>query len=187
MCKCELCKKEFKTERGLLNHKCQIKDRVTYIQENHLLPLWKIYKEVYYINFKQTDELETLDFATSPMYKKFVDFINWALSIRMLDFKEYIIYMSQTKTPLYKWVSEDLYRWFLVEYLRQESILKASSRSELYLKQCGYTLDTVASNRLYQMMLSGEVSNKYLRYKHVDINNVLDSGQLRLLGQLAVL
>lgn len=182
--KCSYCGKTYKTEKGFSNHKCEYKDRYESLSTKDYFTLWLTFKTINRLSVNKDIEKEKRAFITSAQYKQFVNFSEWCQNVGMINVVSYFQYLKQFVIPLKFWCNDTTYRNFLDSYINSELTSIAIDRSELYLKNNNLNIESISSNRLYLLLLSGQVSKKYLNHIGFDYVKYLDSGQIKDLGRL---
>ena len=92
--------------------------------------------------------------------------------------------LKKKKDPMKMWADEKVYKEYIKEYIHTELPAIANERSERYLKEHNLTIETISPNFLYFSLLNGSINNKYLKYKKINVNDVLDKGQINDLRDL---
>lgn len=182
--KCQYCGKTYKTEKGFSNHKCEYKDRYESLSTQDYFTLWLAFKTVNKLTVNKDIEKEKMSFIASSQYKQFAQFSQWCKNVGMINVVSYLQYINRFNVPYKFWCSDINYRNFLDSYINSELNSIAIDRSEQFLKNNGLNIDEISSNRLYLLMLSGQISKKYLKHIGFNYSKYLDSGQLKDLGRL---
>lgn len=182
--KCQYCGKTYKTEKGFSNHKCEYKDRYESLSTQDYFALWLAFKTVNKLSVNKDVEREKMAFISSSHYKQFVIFSQWCHSIGMLDAVAYFEYLKKYNIPYKLWCSDGSYRKYLILYINSELQPLAIDRSKKFLQDNNLDINTISSNRLYLLMLSGRISKKYLNSINFNYRMYLDRGQLQDLGEL---
>jgi len=184
MYKCHCCGKELKTEAGFKKHFCKFQQRFIEVETNNWYPYWLLFKTVFNIKTKKDTTKEYYDFIHSPFYKDISAFFSWATSSQILDMRSYMKYLRENRHPIKTWCNDILYKDYLKKYIANELPLIAIDRSKKYLKD--NNINELSQNTLYFGILSGNISNKYLKSINIDSKNILDAKQYNDVKDLLV-
>lgn len=184
--KCHCCGKAFKTETGFKKHFCEYQKRFVEIESHCWYDKWLKMKTIYKIRVKKDKNKEYYDIIHAPYYNQFTLFLKWCDKNGIINYPEYLEYLKRKNYPMKSWANDMVYNEYVKEYIRNELPALANERSEKYLKDNNVTLETITPNGLYFGLLSGLISNKYLKYKNIDVTKILDKGQLKDLKELLV-
>lgn len=184
--KCHCCGKVLKTEIGFKKHFCEYQKRFVEIESHNWMEKWLKMKTVFRIHVKKDRNKEYYDILHSSFYTQFVTFLQWCDKTQIINYTEYLEFLKRKKYPMKQWYNDNVYNEYIKDYLKNELPSLANERSEKYLKDNNITLDNISPNNLYFGLLSGNISNKYLKYKNVDVTKILDNGQLKDLKDLLV-
>lgn len=182
--KCQCCNKSYKTEKGFNNHICENKRRYDSLINTNHFTYWLIFKTVYKISINKDIEKEKINFISSAQYKAFIKFVNWCNDIQVLDINSYFEYLKKYNIPLKLWCNDGFYKKYLSEYIKNEPLANAIERSLTSLKIYDVSIETISQNRLFLLLLSGQISVKYLNSIGYPYRQILDVGQLKELETL---
>lgn len=184
--KCQYCGKEYKTERGLIKHEssCPFIERYNYLNNSKCFQRWLMFKTASHLKVNSNLEIEKEKFINSHTYKPFEKFSKWCDEMEMFDERAYIDFVVNFNVPVFKWCNDRFYERFLLNYISNELPAIACERSKKYLDSLGLSLNNISPNRLYMALLGGKISKKYLQISNFDATMILDSGQVKLLGNL---
>lgn len=186
MYKCHCCGKELKTEAGFKKHFCKFQQRFIEIETNNWYPLWLKFKTIFKIKTLKNTNKEYFSFIHSPIYTNIINFFKWANSSNIIDVSSYMQYLKDKQYPIKDWCNDNLYREYLKKYLTDELPMIAVDRAKTYLKNNNTDIKTISPNNLYFSILSGNISNKYLKYANINVKDILDNGQYNDVKDLLV-
>ena len=130
--KCDLCKKQYKTEGGLLFHKCENKIRLNNKEE-----LFSRIGFMAYLKFYETLQCSRSrkkpitfeDFATSKYYNGFIKFGHYVADMKMVEPEKYIDFLIKNNVPLDKWTSDTMYEMYIAKNVKNEKPYYAVEKS----------------------------------------------------------
>lgn len=130
--KCSLCNKKYKTEGGLLFHKCKNKQRLNSKEELHSRIAFMAYLK-FYETFQSArtrkKEITFEDFAKSTYYNGFIKFGHYVADMKMMEPENYISFLINNDVPLKKWTDDKVYIYFVARRLKNEKPDYAVERS----------------------------------------------------------
>ncbi len=176
--KCHCCNKTFKTQKGFDKHVCEFQKRFVEIETHLCLKDWLKMKTIFKIKIRKDVNQEDFDIIHASYYNQFTDFLKWCDDRTIIDYPAYLEYLKKKQYPMKMWGNEEIYKEYLKEYIKNELPAIANERSERYLSNNGLSLESISPNFLYFSLLNGSINNKYLKYKNIDVRNILDKGQL---------
>lgn len=162
--RCKFCNKTFVTSTNLNKHSCKKKKRwdIRNNPESRLgFQLWH--------EFQQTISKKKktfVDFVHSPYYQAYIKFGQYCIDVKCIDTAEYQKWLLDNKISIDKWCNDSVYTRFIINFLKNESPLKAVSRSIETLmelaKEAGLELHDYFrfgnSNRIVHLITSGRIS-----------------------------
>lgn len=181
--KCQFCGKVFKTEKGFEKHSCEKKQRYLNFDEN-AFTLWVTFMKISKTKLSTNYEKKKMAFINNSMYNFFVTLTQWCIDMDVVDIEAFIKYCYSLRLPSQLWISDSNYVNFIHWFIKNENKILAIKRSEQYLELNGLALNELSPNRLFFLLLSGKISNKFLTSRNVDVKSILDEGQLNQLGDL---
>ena len=186
--KCPYCEKEYKTQKGLDNHllKCKIKQRLDVYNVNPLLKYnftWFYKNYLPFANKKVKDSQLPLFYCKSRYFDKLLKLSELEIALELYSPEDYFNYLSSNKINFYDWDKEVHLLNFLYEWSYNEPLDHAIYRSEKYLKEHNWTLETINSEDLFLALRYGKISYKYIKEKKFDYEKKLlcDLDELRFL------
>lgn len=129
---CSLCNKKYKTEGGLLFHKCKNKQRLNSKEELHSRIGFMAYLKFYETlqSAKTRKKAITFeDFAKSSYYNGFIKFGHYVADMKMMEPENYISFLIHNDVPLQKWTDDKVYIYFVAKRLKSEKPDYAIERS----------------------------------------------------------
>ncbi|ASV44162.1 hypothetical protein PBI_SCTP2_147 [Salicola phage SCTP-2] len=166
---CELCKKTYKTERGLLFHMCESKKRMN--EKEHLYARIAFMAYIRFHQFIQPEGFKKRpkkysDFVNSPYYKGFIDFGHYVADMNMNEPEKYIDFLIKNSVPLKDWSNDRIYELFITDILKKEKPDRAIERSIKTMKKWASENETTwikyfdeASNfRILSNVKTGKIS-----------------------------
>lgn len=170
---CKFCKKEFKTETGFKKHTCIKKQR--YENFNILaFKLWIEWHKFTKLKTNKDEEKNKLRFIGSKEYLHFVKFTNYLIELNPVNAYEYVKWLVQHNIKLTNWANSTFYHKWVIDYLKNENVIVACKRSEMFLAQENVDINQISENRLYLYLYYGKISPHYI--KKIDINILLKLG-----------
>lgn len=132
---CQYCKKAFTKESTLSVHICEPKRRHQNQTDPDVQMGFKAYLRFYEIT-QGSAKLKTYDdFAASNFYSAFVKFGRHCRGIRCVNFLSFTDWLLKNNKKLDQWSKDDLYREWLQQYLRKESVDDAIERAFVEMQQ----------------------------------------------------
>lgn len=130
--KCELCKKKYKTEGGLLFHKCENKIRLNNKEELFsrigFMAYLKFYETLQYGRTRKKPRVFE-DFVTSKYYNGFIKFGHYVADMKMLEPEKYIEFLITNNVPLDKWTRDSVYEMYIASKVKSEKPYYAVEKS----------------------------------------------------------
>jgi len=121
--KCDLCKKNYKTEGGLLFHKCENKIRLNSKEELFSRIAFMAYIKFYetlQCNKQRKKPIRFEDFITSRYYNGFIKFGHYVADMKMLEPEKYIDFLIKNNVPLDKWTKDSMYEIYISQKVKSE-------------------------------------------------------------------
>ena len=127
---CKFCGRYYKTERGILDHKCVKKRRY----EELKLPEGRIALICFQILYKTTTNSTTktktaFDFINSPYYNNILDFGKFVTKNRIKRYESYFTYLLKYDVPAFKWCDERIFSLYIRSFIKAEPMESAIENS----------------------------------------------------------
>lgn len=180
---CAYCKKEYKTEKGLRNHKCLKRDRMEQFMDTPyktFLQMCMVYK----IPIVGVDEEKKKKFIGSKEYKFITKLSNWYNDITEIPVGDYFMYLKQYQIPAINWINDYNFREFIKKYVNEENKLVSIERSTNYIKQFSYSFDFLSCERIITGLTSGMITKHYLKEYNIDLHNFLTQEEYKTVEDL---
>lgn len=167
--KCDLCKKNYKTEGGLLFHKCENKIRLNNKDELFSRIAFIAYMKFYetlQCNRRRSKPITFDEFATSKYYNGFIKFGKYVADMKMLEPEKYITFLISNNVPLDKWANDSTYNVYItlkvkseVPYYAVEKSLKTMQKwAEENQKEWELYFEEAGQFRIVSNLRTGKIS-----------------------------
>ena len=186
--KCPCCDKVYKTEKGFNKHlnECKIKHRLELFHLNSLLRYnftWFYKNFLPFANKKVKDSDLPLFYCRSKYFDRLWKLTSLEYTLEVYSPEDYFNYLVANKINFNHWDRETYLLDFLYEWSFNEPLDHAIYRSEKWLKEHNWTLETINPSDLFLALRYGKISYKYIQHKKFDYANHLlcDLDELRFL------
>lgn len=128
---CPFCDKTYKTENGLLKHKCEKRDRYNDRDSRQVrtgLNIWLQFMETYHIQIKQKVD-PMMQFIKSKYFNDFYNFAVYVIENQILHKDDFITEVLTSGKPSYEWRSPQVYKDWVLKVTRNEHPLTGLERS----------------------------------------------------------
>lgn len=113
---CDLCNKTYKTERGLLNHKCRSRLRLQEYQTNYgriaFICYDLFYKKLHFNSYKKNG-VSLTNFINSEYYNGFIKIGKYIVDNKIPNYKNYVNFLINYNVKLEKWTSDEVYNAYV--------------------------------------------------------------------------
>lgn len=136
--KCELCNKQYKTERGFLFHMCENKRRLNQKDELYSRIAFTAYLKFYQVYQKdglKKNPKSYEDFIKSSFYSGFIKFGHYVSDMKMVEPDKYIEFLIFNEVPLKDWTNDKIFNLFIKNRLKNEKPDYAIERSIRTIKK----------------------------------------------------
>lgn len=134
---CEFCKKEFKFERGLINHMCEKKRRWLWRDEKYIRIGFMSFQMFYRLSVRSKKEKTYEDFMDSQYFTAFTKFGRYVENISAIEVSGFVEMLIKGNVKLDDWTNEIWYESWTRELAKKEPPLKAVERNILLMEQWG--------------------------------------------------
>ena len=164
--KCKYCGSEFRSEKTLLRHNCELKRRYAQQHETGVQLGLRAYLRFYTLLQGSAKTKNYDDFVASSYYSAFVRFGQYLVAIRAIGTEQFIDWTIKNNPKLDKWTNEIFYDTFLFEYLRKEHPNNALERSfkemQNWADETNNQFNDIfrigSPNRICHLILNGRIS-----------------------------
>lgn len=127
--RCEFCNRAFVREKTLFTHLCETKNR--WLSKDKIANRIGFQSFVqFYKKHSAAKNTKTQDeFIRSPYYTAFVKFGNYCSEIGAINVSRFVDWLLAEQISIDNWNSDNVYRKYLIEYLRKEDPMDAIHRS----------------------------------------------------------
>lgn len=129
---CQYCKREFGRETTLSAHLCEPKRRHQERTEKGVHLGLQAYLKFYEYTQGSAQQKTWDSFAESPYYRAFVKFGRYCHNIHAINPLRFMDWLLKHNKKIDYWCQDSNYTEYLVEYLQQEAVADALSRSVEY-------------------------------------------------------
>lgn len=135
--KCEFCKKEFKTERSLINHLCEKKRRWLWRDEKYIRIGFMVFQKFYELSLRSKKEKTYHDFMESVYFTAFTKFGRHIENINAIEPAGFAEFLIKGGVKLDDWTNDIWYESWVRELAKKEPPMKAVERNILLMEQWG--------------------------------------------------
>lgn len=166
MFKCKFCLKEYKREKTLFSHVCEQKRRYQARNDKTVQIALDTYLKFYKLTQRVGKVKNYDDFVKSPYYTAFVKFGSFCINTNVISIPRYTTHLIKDSVRLDDWTSDKCYSTFLQNYIRNEDVDHALTRTIEYSIKWGkekemnsHDLFRYGSmNRVCQALIDGKIS-----------------------------
>lgn len=115
---CDKCDRQFKTKRGLDNHKCHIQEREDLSKTFEGIAAREYYN--IWQNAKGHKKFDNDIFVNSRYFTSFVKFVKYIKTVKLTKPKEFVKFMVKNEIPPTLWSASYCYDMYM-KYLRNET------------------------------------------------------------------
>lgn len=133
--KCDFCKKSFVTERTLLAHSCERKQRWLWKDEKYAMMAFRAYQLFYQIAQRSKKPKTQEEFIGSNYYLGFIKFGKYLMDINAIEPVGFIEFLIRSDTKLADWSTPKAYEIWIRELSKKEHPMKAYERNVLLMEQ----------------------------------------------------
>lgn len=133
--KCDFCKKSFVTERSLIAHSCEKKQRWLWKDEKYSMMAFRAYQLFYQIAQRSKKPKTQEDFINSNYYLGFIKFGKYLMDINAIEPVGFIEFLIRSDTKLADWANPRVYEIWIRELSKKEHPMKAYERNVLLMEQ----------------------------------------------------
>lgn len=129
---CELCNAKYKTENGLIKHKCKIRLRMEEYKQAEGRIGFVAYQHFYKRVLVRTNNQKPktlLDFVNSSYYNGFYKFGKYVVNLNMPFYHEYIDFLITYNIPLDKWTNDQIYDTYIKTQNKKETSERAVEKT----------------------------------------------------------
>lgn len=134
---CQFCKKTFKHSSKFLNHMCEKKSRHLNKDDRSVYFGFMAYKHfiIKSCSVLKRKDPSYEDFCKSDMYKSFVEFGKYILSINAINPMGFVDFLIKTQSPMRIWTLPNTYELYVRELNKTETPDVALERNFLLMQQ----------------------------------------------------
>lgn len=126
---CSHCQREFRRESSLSIHMCEQKRRHSEKDERGVQLAFYAFIRSFEI-MQGSARLKTFDdFVISPYYRAFVKFGRYCYTTNVINPESFVEWLLQNNKKIDRWCSDQLYTEYLIDYLKNETVDSALTRS----------------------------------------------------------
>lgn len=162
---CRFCNRVFMRESTINTHICEQKRR--WLEKDR--PPNRIAFQTFarFYRFNTNSKAKTIeDFIKSSYYIAFVKYGTYCADVGVINIDRYTDWLLQNKIGINDWISDEVYKRYLIEYLRNENSLDAIHRSISTLVDLSQTSSGSAAdflrwgnrNRICHKITTGHIS-----------------------------
>lgn len=132
---CGYCGTKFSTERTLMAHMCDMKQRHMTRDEKHVkLGFW-VYCKFWEMNYRHVKQRTYEQFCTSSFFIAFTKFARYILDINAISPNAFVEFLLKSGLPIDKWHHAAVYETYVRELNKKESPSAALERNFLLMQQ----------------------------------------------------
>ena len=139
--KCSDCDKHFKTEKGLINHICEQKNRRLWKDEKFSIVAFQAFNLFYRLKMFAKRDRTFEEFIKSKQYNGFIRFGKYIVEINAIKPRDFIVFLIKANVKLEEWRTERNYEIYLRELGKKEDPYSAIERNYLLMEQWGMETD----------------------------------------------